>query len=670
MEPFEAGTPRDDVSSIVSFELVDTAPTAKDVSTASTIAVSESDADQESPYPLSTSFDPTTRTKLREWRDILRLYLSYGRAVLTDTWWPELLALTFSFSCLVEIIMTLKYFNGFPLSQLPWGLTLNTILSGLAAASKSSLVFAVAGTMSQCKWCWLKSGPARRRRLAHLQDVDEASRGPLGSLILLLGNTMASLCYIGAIIIILGLVYEPFIQQIVSFPVQQTNVTSSDATVDQVIALDSQSFSESLRGFAVGGIYGNPFVDRAPSCSTGNCTWEPFWSVGWCAKCEQMQLRSQLCNFTPQQIVTQGANLTKTCDFYFPEGYALQATFDATTGVGSECSADDQFSMSLNYTPIWPLSAGEYNQTNVPVITGYFSSSSEFLGEINPLLALGYVEPLASKADNKTSLPETMSQAGQAAPATMCILTPCARRYNVSVVNGSTINQILEVNYGSITTDEAESGYLCWQPHTTGVLDDISPDATTSVSLQALSFCFIQQWIQDILSLLHGVFSATWAPHSETCFYPTSGTGNFILDDVLLQQHSDPTVFIPNIAKALTYLSSQNTTDLTGRPLSGTIFTDKTFVAVRWIWLSLPLGLNVLGLVFLLVTAIYTRRNKVPLWKSSAFALLYHGLEAGLLDDEKVYETTSDMEKAASTTEVSLRSDGLGRKRLLLRSDD
>ncbi|OQV08151.1 hypothetical protein CLAIMM_12465 [Cladophialophora immunda] len=479
---------------------------------------------------------------------------------------------------------------------------------------------------------------------------------------------MASLCYIGAIIIVLGLVYEPFIQQIVSFPVQSTNETSPDATVEQVVGLDYSSFSQSLRGFTVAGLYGNSFPDRTPSCPTGNCTWEPFWSVGWCAKCEKRQLHSQSCDFTPQQIVEQGESMSKPCDFSFSEGNALQTTFESTTSIGSGCSetyVDDQLFLSLNYTPIWPLSVGADNYTDTSLITRYFEGSREFLGEKNTLLSIGYAPPLASIPDNETSLPETLSQV-----AAMCILTPCARKYNLSVVNGRTINQILEVNYGSIHSDQQELGTLCWLPKTTNstkAAGSVSGNATTAVDLQDLSFCLIQLgWIQEILSLLHGSFNATWEPHTYECF-ATSQTGNFILDDVLLQLHSDPSVFMPNVAAALTYLSQQASYL---NPLSGTVFTERTFVAVRWIWLSLPLGLNALGLIFLLVTAIYTKRNKVPLWKSSAFALLYHGLEARLVDDKQMYQRTSDMEKAASVTEVTLSSPGPGRKRLILRSDD
>ena len=133
-----------------------------------------------------------------------------------------------------------------------------------------------------------------------------------------------------------------------------------------------------------------------------------------------------------------------------------------------------------------------------------------------------------------------------------------------------------------------------------------------------------------------------------------------------------PGGFMPNISQALTYLNLQgNTEDGSHHYLhlvQGTAFTDKNFVVVRWAWLTLPFTINVLGLIFLIVTAISSKRHQVPLWKSSAFAFLYHGLEEESLDDTRLYKKASDMEKAAGKTLVTLGPSDTGGKRLRLRS--
>lgn len=281
---------RDDVSSITSFELVRIAsPWNEALTTVSTIAASISTSTEKAAEATTVSLSessPIPPPKLRIWKDILHPWLFYARAVLTDSWWPEFAALAFSFGCLAETTITLRYYNGYPVSRLPLGLTLNTMLALLAAGSKSSLMFAVAATMSQCKWCWLRSDCGRRKRLEHLQVIDEAreaSRGPLGSLLLLLGHTISTLLYLGAIITVLGIGYEPFIQQVVTYPVQHSNSTYSNATTTMSLGIDPSTLSESMSGHVlagiVPGIYGSSFPDITPYCSTGNCTWDPFWSV-------------------------------------------------------------------------------------------------------------------------------------------------------------------------------------------------------------------------------------------------------------------------------------------------------------------------------------------------------------------------------------------------------
>ncbi|EXJ76209.1 uncharacterized protein A1O5_00717 [Cladophialophora psammophila CBS 110553] len=282
---------------------------------------------------------------------------------------------------------------------------------------------------------------------------------------------MASLYYLGAIIIILGLIYEPFLHQIISFPVEQTNVTSPDATIKQVLGLDYFSFSDYLRDF----------TEIAPGNHSGQ-------SAGVQNASRANSTRS-LANILPKKFAEQCEIVHKSCDFSFPKGNALQATFETGTDDDFGCSetfvGGDVF-LSLNYTPIWPLSVDTYNYTDSDAITRCFYRSREFLGKTNPLLAPGYAAPLVSTPDNETSPPQIMSQAA------MCIPTPCGRKYNVSVINGR------------------------------------------------------------------------------------SETGNFILDDIPLDLHTEPSGFILNIDSALTYLNTNASYTSCLKPLSGTTFTEKT----------------------------------------------------------------------------------------------
>ena len=107
-----------------------------------------------------------------------------------------------------------------------YGLTLNTIISTLATASKASLLCAVAGCIGQLKWCWYRES----HRLYDLQRFDDASRGPAGAIILLFGRPQTILAKLGAIVTVLALVFDPFVQQLVTYPSRTVVVADGTAT--------------------------------------------------------------------------------------------------------------------------------------------------------------------------------------------------------------------------------------------------------------------------------------------------------------------------------------------------------------------------------------------------------------------------------------------------------
>ena len=187
------------------------------------------------PASLLTKFSKQ-KQRVMEW---VKTVVTGSRRLATDTFLLEIFALLFSASCLTAAAIVMWAFDGNPLPLLPSDLTLNAIIAGLAAASKSSLIFAVAATMSQYKWCWFQTRSTRRTRLEDLQTMDDASRGPLGSALLLFNHTALSLCSVGAVVVILALAYEPVIQQVVSYPIRPTNETTFAADTRQALAIYS-----------------------------------------------------------------------------------------------------------------------------------------------------------------------------------------------------------------------------------------------------------------------------------------------------------------------------------------------------------------------------------------------------------------------------------------------
>nr|OQO22301.1 hypothetical protein B0A51_10216 [Rachicladosporium sp. CCFEE 5018] len=59
--------------------------------------------------------------------------------------------------------------------------------------------------------------------------------------------------------------------------------------------------------------------------------------------------------------------------------------------------------------------------------------------------------------------------------------------------------------------------------------------------------------------------------------------------------------------------------------VTGTTWSNATYIHVRWLYLIYPAVVIVLAASFVLGTAIQTKRSKVPVWKSSTLATVYHG---------------------------------------------
>ena len=135
-------------------------------------------------------------------------------------WLWEILSCLFSFLCMGAVIGVLAYEDGKPLDQWGFRVTPNAVVSFIAALAKSSFLLVIAETISQQKWLHFAQGP---QKLNDLNIFDEASRGPLGSLQLLtLKHKNALIASGAAIVTILALFVDPFVQLVFTFPSQRT----------------------------------------------------------------------------------------------------------------------------------------------------------------------------------------------------------------------------------------------------------------------------------------------------------------------------------------------------------------------------------------------------------------------------------------------------------------
>jgi hypothetical protein len=100
---------------------------------------------------------------------------SWFYRITLDTWAPEILSLFISAASIGAIAALLGWYKGKRSPELPYGITLNAIVSILATISRSMLIFAVSMCIGELKWCWYHE---RKRKVEDIQAMVRANIPP------------------------------------------------------------------------------------------------------------------------------------------------------------------------------------------------------------------------------------------------------------------------------------------------------------------------------------------------------------------------------------------------------------------------------------------------------------------------------------------------------------
>ena len=358
---------------------------------------------------------------------------------LNDCWYGEIMAMIFSLVCFCAIAILLRVYENKPVPLLPHGLTLNAMVSVLATGSKSALLFSVASNIGQWKWIWYRE--QKMRKLSDLQVFDDASRGPLGAIQLLLEKTRTSIGLLGAAIVLLALVYDPFVQQVLAYPVEEIFVPSNLTWTLQAQVYPSsgpsyisnvdmaQMLSVSLHS-ALWPASTSPY-ERAPACASTNCTWDPLPSLGFCSTCADVSETSQIQNCSVELGTFQAtSNSSSPADKnrYVEFGSSglkasiLLSLSAESTGASHRNLVFPSYILEdlYHYDPVTVRRTGA---GATPNDNQFLSPNNTILGVRDPLLVLG---DASFQIRNNTLQVDT---------ANLCTLDLCLREYDISVTN-------------------------------------------------------------------------------------------------------------------------------------------------------------------------------------------------------------------------------------------
>ncbi|KAL9611182.1 MAG: hypothetical protein Q9167_004167 [Letrouitia subvulpina] len=214
---------------------------------------------------------------------------AYG---IFGVWWVEAGACFLSMAALFAFVATLYPHQDRPLPQWPYKISVNSLISIYVIIIKAMVLFVIAEGMSQLKWRRL----SHNRPLTDLVRYDEASRGPLGSLSLLLRLRLQHpLSSIGAFVTVFAVLTGPTSQQIIRYYDCNILITNSTASIPRTDILYGRDWADPDMGLGVidpslqvainAGIF-SPGKLVTPECDSGNCTFPTeYHTLGYCSSC-------------------------------------------------------------------------------------------------------------------------------------------------------------------------------------------------------------------------------------------------------------------------------------------------------------------------------------------------------------------------------------------------
>lgn len=401
-------------------------------------------------------------------------------------------------------------------------------------------------------------------------------------------------------------------------------------------------------------------VDTVPSCPSGNCTWPVFSSLGFCSNCRN--ITPYVNNHTachggsrPIPINAQGTWLEKAyadtvCNYGLPNSSfgRVLITDSAVSNSRQDEAGPGEGGYYENFTityysnewgggaPYFSIFAVNDGLTTSP-FPDWFNGTSQ------------YQTPF--QLDDGTSVPskishlaflKTIASSGLVADAHLCALSFCARQYNVSVKSGTVSTSVISTTYSNMTYNISvpQTSYaFATGDHTLAFTAPARHDSTWTT----------ESWLNVQLGdILQGNLTLEGVPIGDVV--RPNATDHILYN---FNASTDIPATMDRVALAMT-THLRELSNLTQSGQSGSL---ETVIRVKWAWLCLPAALVVSGAICLLVAIRETKKHGSHVWKSSAMALLFHGVDTKI-QGAAYMEKMSEMDALAKQSLVQLAQCG------------
>ena len=391
-------------------------------------------------------------------------------------------------------------------------------------------------------------------------------------------------------------------------------------------------------------------------CPTGNCTFDPIDTLGFCSTCNDVTSQITKVNCTETQVPGR-TKRDLSCPYILPSNLTITLNKTAISDDYSSAvsQADDYYKttnmsmVALNRTEvIYANNITATPSSGIATPPGWRPSKTNFQGIDDPLLAFGQL-----------FLNDTYP--GDDAPplATECALSFCVQSINTSVVDGVFYQRTIKT---WLNTSASDTGDVWLQPPAQSLLGSMGRQRNFYVSSMANI---------PLADFLESTFSANVSgidlPEAESGLTPdeqsmlteyTSDTAQaFFTMGVDLED------FMSSLADRMTDSLRQQGIEDSQFSNSGDVYVVEAYIHVRWPWLILPI-ITVLASSGLLIASIFSSPGRRDImWKNSSLAVLFHGI--GSYEPSHPITFKKEMEATAEKLYVQLKEDMHGELHLL-----
>ncbi|KAI8935466.1 hypothetical protein NX059_008036 [Plenodomus lindquistii] len=579
-----------------------------------------------------------------------RLYQYSISGNVLKRWLLEIISWIFSAICMGAVIGVLLYLKDDPLAKWPLaektGVTLNAYISILSKMAGASLILPVSEALGQLKWSWFQQNS---KQMWDFEIFDNASRGPWGSILLLIRTKGKALAALGAMITLCLMALDPFFQQVVDFPDRwalQTTQSSIPRTVfyepgilkeftggSELLSDDKDMFLVVKKFAYENGTQPVPFgngtrPDIPLSCPTSNCTWPDYSTLGVCSQCEDISNLLTFDCITTRIDWTSDLGGGFDVEGGFPNGtmcgYFLNATSDHPTlmsgyMVNSNNSGPGE-TLLMRSLPLTSI----YNKDPL-----YGNGSYHFKQYRNTLADVFIASAVNGSPDSVWRHERPVAQE--------CMLTWCIQTirssYDWGVYNEHVVDRTFNTTSGPFPwqaipfVDELGNGTDITYLEDVYISADLVKDEhnKSGFGTSHSTAMSIISGFTDIFPSFSTVTNQSAPPILRYKTWSTDSPWNTMLA-------FNPWMAPNNVSRHMERLASSMTNIVrsarSNEMISGKAFSKENYVSVRWEWLTLPIGLLLMSFVFLAATIFKSalETDKVGVMKNSAILTLLYGI--------------------------------------------